>query len=75
MTNTKRANGKLIRKIAKLDRAWRLAGKPGDSRMASDLGMYLGWAASRGMGTVSRKVQNRNAVRLGRPMDWPAYGV
>lgn len=74
MTDAKRANGKLIRKVAKLDRAWRLAGKP-EGRTANDLAWRLGQAARAGMGRRSRQVQNRNALRLGQPMDWPMYGV
>lgn len=74
MTDAKRANGKLIRKVAKLDRRWRLEGKP-EGRTANDLGWRLGQAARAGMGRRSRQVQNRNALALGQPMDWPMYGV
>lgn len=70
----KRANGKLIRKIAKLDRAWRLAGKA-EGKLENRLAFELGNAARAGMGRRSRQVQNRNALRLGAPMDWPSYGV
>lgn len=69
-----RKNGKLVRRIAKLDRAWRLAGKA-EGRTENALAFELGNAARAGMGTRSRKVQNRNAIRLGAPMDWPTYGV
>ncbi len=76
MSNAKRANGKLIRKVAKLDRRWRLEGKR-EGRVENDLAMYLGRAASRSraMGRRSRQVQNRNALRLGEPMPWPSYGI
>lgn len=73
MTNTKRANGKLIRKVAKLDRRWRLEGRQ-EGRVENDLAMYLGRAARAGMGRRSRQVQNRNARRMGQPTPWPAYG-
>lgn len=69
MTNTKRANGKLIRKIEKLDRKWRLEGKP-EGRTANDLAMFLGRAARAGMGAKSRKVQNRSAAKLGQRSGW-----
>jgi hypothetical protein len=69
MTNQKRANGKLIRKIAKLDRAWRLAGKA-EGRTANDLGMYLGRAYRAGMGTTARRAQSRSAARLGQVSGW-----
>lgn len=74
MTNETRAKGKLIRKIAKLDRAYRLAGKV-EGKLENRLAFELGNAARAGMGTLSRKVQNRNAVALGEPMSWPTYGV
>lgn len=74
MTNTKRAKGKLIRRIAKLDRAWRLAGKA-EGKLENRLAFELGNAARAGMGRRSRQVQNRSAVRLGEPMSWPTYGV
>jgi hypothetical protein len=60
MTNTKRANGKLIRKIAKLDKAWRAAGKA-EGRTENALAMNLGRAHRAGLGTKARKVQARNA--------------
>jgi hypothetical protein len=69
MNSTKRANGKLIRKIAKLDRAWRLGGKV-EGRTENDLAMYLGRAARAGMGRRSREVQSRSAARLGQRSGW-----
>ena len=42
-----RTNGKLIRRIAKLDRAWRLEGKP-EGRTANRLAFELGNAARAG---------------------------
>jgi hypothetical protein len=69
MTNTKRANGKLIRKIAKLDRAWRLAGRT-EGRMENELAFQLNQAARAGMGRRSREVQSRSAARLGQRSGW-----
>lgn len=69
MTDTKRANGKLLRKIAKLDRAWRLAGKV-EGRTENALAWRLGQAARAGMGAKSRKVQSRSAARLGQTSGW-----
>lgn len=72
MTNTKRANGKLIRKIEKLDRAWRLEGKT-EGRTENALAWRLGQAARAGMGRKSRQVQNRSAARLGQLSGWEQY--
>jgi hypothetical protein len=69
MTNTKRANGKLIRRIAKLDRAWRLAGKV-EGKVENELAWRLGQAARAGMGRKSREVQSRSAARLGQRSGW-----
>lgn len=55
-----RANGKLIRKVAKLDKRWRVAGKV-EGRTENDLAMYLGRAYRAGLGARARKVQARNA--------------
>ncbi len=68
-TKTRRANGKLIRRIAKLDRAWRLAGRP-EGRLENQLAFELGNAARRGMYAVSRRVQCRSAARLGERSGW-----
>jgi hypothetical protein len=69
MNSTKRANGKLIRRIAKLDRAWRLAGKP-EGRTENALAFELGNAARRSLGRKSREIQSRNAARLGQRSGW-----
>jgi hypothetical protein len=69
MTNVKRANGKLIRKVAKLDRAWRLEGKA-EGRTENELARTLGVAARAGLGRRSREVQNRSAARLGQRSGW-----
>jgi hypothetical protein len=69
MNSTKRANGKLIRRIAKLDRAWRLAGKV-EGRVENRLAFELGQAARAGMGRRSREVQSRSAARLGQRSGW-----
>jgi hypothetical protein len=69
MKNTKRANGKLIRKIAKIDRAWRAAGKP-EGRTANRLAFELGNAYRAGLGTKARDTQNRNAAARGERSGW-----
>jgi hypothetical protein len=69
MNSQKRANGKLIREIAKLDRAWRLAGKV-EGKTENRLAWKLGIAARAGMGAKSRKVQSRSAARLGQRSGW-----
>jgi hypothetical protein len=69
MNSTKRANGKLIRNIAKLDRAYRLAGKR-EGRTENRLAFKLGVAARAGMGRKSRQVQSRSAARLGQLSGW-----
>lgn len=62
MTNTKRAKGKLVRKVAKLDRAWRLSGKV-EGRTENALAFQLGNAYRAGVGTAARRAQARNAAR------------
>jgi len=69
MNATARRNGKLIRKIAKLDRRWRAEGRP-EGRTANDLAMYLGRAYRTGLGTAARRQQNRNAAALGQRSGW-----
>ena len=69
MTNTKRANGKLIRRIAKLDRAWRLAGKV-EGKLENELAWRLGQASRAGMYGKARAAQNRSAARLGQRSGW-----
>jgi hypothetical protein len=64
MTKTeRRAKGKLVRKVAKLDRAWRTAGMV-EGRTENDLAMYLGRAYRAGVGTAARRTQARNAARM-----------
>lgn len=69
MNPTKRANGKLIRRIAKLDRQWRLGGKQ-EGRTENDLAFHLGQAARRGLGRKSRQIQCVSAARLGQRSGW-----
>lgn len=69
MSNAKRAKGKLIRRIAKLDRAWRLAGKA-EGKLENRLAFELGQAARAGLGRKSRQVQIRSAARLGQRSGW-----
>jgi hypothetical protein len=64
-----RRNGKLIRKIAKLDRIWRLKGQP-EGRLANELAFALGKASRAGMGRRARQVQCESAARLGERSGW-----
>lgn len=72
MNQTKRSNGKLIRRIARLDRAWRLAGQP-EGRTANRLAFELGNAARAGMYDKSTEIQVRSAARLGQRSGWAKY--
>lgn len=69
MNQIKRRNGKLIRLIAKLDRAWRLKGQP-EGRLANRLAFELGNAARAGMSGKARQTQNLSAARLGLRSGW-----
>lgn len=69
MSNEKRAKGKLVRKVAKLDRAWRLEGKA-EGRTENKLAHTLGIAARAGLGAKSRQAQNASAARLGQRSGW-----
>jgi hypothetical protein len=69
MAKSTREAGKLIRKIAKLDRAWRLAGKP-EGRTENALAWNLGQAYRAGLGTAARRAQIRSAARLGQRSGW-----
>jgi putative component of toxin-antitoxin plasmid stabilization module len=69
MSTEKRAKGKLVRKVEKLDKTWRGEGKP-EGRTASDLGMHLGRAYRAGVGDAARRVQNRNAAARGERSGW-----
>ena len=64
MTNTnRRAKGRLVRTVAKLDRAWRAAGMA-EGRTENDLAMHLGRAYRAGVGRAARRTQARNAARM-----------
>jgi hypothetical protein len=65
----RRAKGKMIRKIAKLDRAWRTGGKV-EGRTENELALHLGRAYRAGLGPVARRTQNRSAARLGQRSGW-----
>jgi hypothetical protein len=69
MTNEKRAKGKLVRKVAKLDRTWRAQGKP-EGRTENALAMNLGRAYRAGLGDKARDIQNRNAAAVGQRSGW-----
>jgi len=69
MSKAERAKGKLVRKVAKLDRTWRAEGKP-EGRTANDLAMHLGRAYRAGLGDKARGAQNRNAAARGERSGW-----
>jgi hypothetical protein len=69
MSQDKRAKGKQIRKVEKLDKAWRAGGRQ-EGRTENDLAMHLGRAARMGLGNKSRQVQNRNAAARGERSGW-----
>lgn len=64
MKINRRAKGKLVRTVARLDRAWRLEGQV-EGRTENDLAMHLGRAYRAGVGRAARRVQARNAKRMG----------
>jgi hypothetical protein len=64
MNTNRRAKGRLVRTVAKLDRAWRLEGQH-EGRTENALAMHLGRAYRAGVGRQARRVQARNAKRLG----------
>ncbi|HEU4751973.1 MAG TPA: hypothetical protein VFU47_02615 [Armatimonadota bacterium] len=66
---SKRAKGKLIRRIAKLDRAWRLGGKA-EGRTENALAFELSNAYRAGLGDKAREIQCRSAARLGQRSGW-----
>ncbi len=72
MNPTKRRNGRLIRTIAKLDRAWRQAGRT-EGRLENRLALELGVAARCGLYRESRRVQCVNAARLGQLSGWETH--
>lgn len=58
MTKATRTAGKMIRKVEKLDKAWRAGGRQ-EGRTENDLAMHLGRAYRAGLGTKARSVQGR----------------
>lgn len=69
MNKDARTKGKLVRRVEKLDRAWRLEGKA-EGRTENELAFQLGNAARAGLGDKSRQVQSRSAARLGQRSGW-----
>lgn len=69
MSAKTRKAGKLIRKVAKLDRRWRAEGQP-EGRLANDLAFTLGQAYRAGLGTTARRQQIRNAAARGERSGW-----
>jgi hypothetical protein len=72
MSSEKRAKGKLVRKVEKLDKAWRAGGRQ-EGRTENDLAMNLGRAARAGLGRKSRQVQNRNAATWTQRSGWEGF--
>lgn len=72
MDKQTRRDGRLIRKIARLDLAWRRAGRQ-EGRLENRLAMELGRAARAGLGRKTRRVQIRNARSLGQRSSWEDY--
>lgn len=62
MTKNERKSGRQIRKVARLDRQWRAAGKL-EGRIENRLAMELGIAYRSGLGTAARRTQRTNAAR------------
>ena len=69
MSSEKRAKGKLVRKVEKLDKAWRAGGKQ-EGRTENALAMHLGRAYRAGLGDKARDIQNRNAAAVGQRSGW-----
>lgn len=69
MSQDKRTAGRLLRKVARMDRAWRQEGKV-EGRTENALAHVLGVAARAGLGRESRIQQNRSAARLGQRSGW-----
>lgn len=67
-TSTRNA-GKILRSVAKLDKAWRTAGKP-EGTLENRLARVLGDAYRAGLGTKARDIQNRNAAALNTLSGW-----
>lgn len=66
---SKRAKGKLVRRVAKLDRRWRAGGRQ-EGRTENALAFALGQAHRAGLGRAARRVQIRNAARRGERSGW-----
>lgn len=64
-----RQAGRLLRLIAKLDQAWRLAGQQ-EGRLENRLAFELGNAARNGMYDESRQIQCLSAAQLGQRSGW-----
>ena len=69
MSKQTRSNGKLVRRVARLDRAWRLADRT-EGRTENELARVLGVAYRAGVGTAARRAQNRSAARLNQRSGW-----
>lgn len=56
----KRHVGRAVRRIVKLDRAWRAGGRQ-EGRTENDLAMFLGRAYRAGFGPAAERARRRNA--------------
>lgn len=74
MNRDARRDGRLIRKIARLDMAWRRAGCP-EGRLENQLACELGHAARVGLYRKTRRVQIGNARQLGQRSGWEGVTV
>lgn len=59
MNASKRHAGRAIRRIIKLDGAWRAGGRQG-GRTENDLAMFLGQAYRAGYGPAAERARRRN---------------
>jgi hypothetical protein len=60
MSAARRARGKLVRRVLRLDRAWRAEGKA-EGRTANDLAWRLGQAYRAGLGPAAERARRRAA--------------
>lgn len=65
----RRAKGKQVRRVAKLDRRWRAEGRS-EGRTENALAFELGRAYRAGIGPAARRVQSRNAAAVGQRSGW-----
>jgi len=59
MTKNQRHQGRAVRRVARLDRAWRASGMV-EGRTENELAHNLGRAYRAGVGTAARRAQDKN---------------